>query len=76
MDSDRILVRFSEFLNAGCPFTSQFVFCIKVMSDGQVKEYASPYRLLQSPDSMLYKMVEKTGSEASKKLHQMAVDAR
>ena len=46
------------------------------MNNGQVQEYASPYRLLQNPESMLYKMVEKTGPKASKKLHQMTMDAQ
>ena len=49
---------------------------LQVMHNGQVQEFASPYRLLQNPDSMLYKMVEKIGPEASKKLHQMAINAR
>ena len=47
-----------------------------MMSNGRVKEFGSPYRLLQNPDSQLYKMVEKTGPEASEKLHQMAIEAR
>ena len=46
------------------------------MDNGSVKEFASPYRLLQNSGSQLYKMVEKTGPEASRKLHQMALDAR
>ncbi len=46
------------------------------MSNGRVKEFDSPYRLLQNSDSQLYKMVEKTGPEASQKLHQMALEAR
>ena len=50
--------------------------CLQVMSNGRVKEFASPYRLLQNSDSQLYKMVEKTGPEASQKLHQMALEAR
>ena len=47
-----------------------------MMSNGQIKEFGSPYRLLQNPDSQLYNMVEKTGPEASEKLHQMAIEAR
>ncbi len=31
------------------------------MSNSRVKEYASPYSLLQNSNSQLYKMVEKTG---------------
>ena len=46
------------------------------MSNGQVKEFASPYRLLQNPESQLSKMVEKTGPEAAQKLRQMAEEAR
>ncbi len=46
------------------------------MSNSRVKEYASPYSLLQNSNSQLYKMVEKTGPEASQKLHQMALEAR
>ena len=46
------------------------------MSNGRVKEFASPYRLLQNPDSQLFKMVEKTGPEAAEKLHDMAIEAR
>ena len=45
---------------------------MQVMSNGQVKEFASPYQLLQNPQSLLYQMVEKTGPEASQKLHEMA----
>jgi ATP-binding cassette subfamily C (CFTR/MRP) protein 4 len=44
------------------------------MSKGQVKEFDSPYNLLQNENSLLTKMVEKTGPSASKKLHQMAMD--
>ena len=46
------------------------------MSNGRVKEFASPYRLLQNPDPQLFKMVEKTGPEAAEKLHDMAIEAR
>ena len=45
------------------------------MSDGEVKEFDSPYNLLQDPSSLFYKMVQKTGPSASKKLQQMALDA-
>ena len=51
-------------------------FHVQVMNNGQMKEYASPYRLLQNPSSLLFKMVEKTGPEASRELHKMAMDAR
>jgi hypothetical protein len=40
-----------------------------------VKELDSPYNLLQDPRSLFYKMVQKTGPSASKKLLQMARDA-
>ena len=45
------------------------------MSKGQVKEFDSPYNLLGNENSLLTKMVEKTGPSASKKLRQMAADA-
>ena len=45
------------------------------MNRGQVKELDSPYSLLQNPRSLFYKMVQKTGPSASKKLLQMARDA-
>ena len=51
------------------------MFRFQVINNGQVKEFASPYRLLQNPLSQFYKMVEKTGPEASQKLHQMALNA-
>ena len=44
------------------------------MSKGQVVEFDSPYNLLQNPGSLFTKMVEKTGSSASTKLHQMALE--
>ena len=44
------------------------------MSNGQVKEFDSPYNLLQDPGSLFYKMVQKTGPSASRKLHQMVLD--
>ena len=46
------------------------------MSNGQVKEFDSPYELLQNPRSLFYKMVQKTGPSASRKLYQMVLDAR
>ena len=45
------------------------------MDNGEVKELDSPYNLLQDPRSLFYKMVQKTGPSASKKLQQMALDA-
>ncbi len=50
-------------------------FVLQVMSKGQVKEFDSPYTLLQNPRSQFGKMVEQTGPSASKKLHQMAAEA-
>ena len=44
------------------------------MNKGRVKEFASPYQLLQNSNSQLYKMVEKTGPVAARKLHQMALN--
>ena len=41
-----------------------------------MKEFDSPYDLLQNPQSLFYKMVQKTGPSASRKLHQMALDAQ
>ena len=46
-----------------------------MVSRGQLKEFDTPYQLLQNPRSQLRKMVEKTGPSASRKLHQMALDA-
>ena len=40
-----------------------------------MKEFDSPYNLLQDHKSLFYKMVQKTGPSASKKLLQMARDA-
>jgi predicted secreted protein len=42
------------------------------MNNGQVVEYDPPYKLLQERSSLFYKMVEKTGPEASRELHDMA----
>ena len=51
-----------------------FLF-FKVVSRGHLKEFDSPYHLLQNPNSQFRKMVERTGPSASRKLHQMALDA-
>ena len=40
-----------------------------------MKEFDSPYDLLQNPRSLFYKMVQKTGPSASRKLYQMAREA-
>lgn len=40
-----------------------------------MKEFDSPYRLLQNPSSKFYLMVEKTGLTASGRLHQMALES-
>ena len=40
-----------------------------------MKEFDSPYRLLQNPNSKFYLMVEKTGLTASGRLHQMALES-
>ena len=40
-----------------------------------MKEFDTPYNLVQNTKSQLYSMVEKTGPIASKKLRQMALDA-
>ena len=45
------------------------------MSNGQVKEFDSPYNLLQKRRSHFKKMVEQTGPIASRMLHQMAEEA-
>ena len=47
----------------------------QAMDNGTVKEFDSPYNLLQDHRSLFYKMVQKTGPSASKKLQQMALDA-
>ena len=48
---------------------------MQVMNKGQVKEFASPHRLLQDPSSQFYKMVDKTGPTTSQKLRAMAQEA-
>ena len=45
------------------------------MNRGQVREIDSPYALLQRPRSLFHRMVEQTGPSASRKLHQMALEA-
>ena len=45
------------------------------MKQGHVEEYDNPYILLQNSNSLFRKMVEFTGSTASRKLYQMAVEA-
>ena len=52
-----------------------FPHCLQVMDKGCVGEFGPPHLLLQNPASHLKRMVDKTGPDASKKLHQMAVDA-
>ena len=64
----------SHVTNAGNVPHSLHPF-IQVLNNGQVKEYDSPYALLQNPNSQLKGMVEQTGPAASRKLHQMALDA-
>ena len=45
------------------------------MSQGQLREFDSPYNLLQNKSSLLHNMVEKTGPDSSRQLFQMALDA-
>lgn len=45
--------------------------CSQVMNQGQVAEYDTPYNLLQNKSSLLYRMVEKTGPDAARELHDM-----
>lgn len=45
------------------------------MKKGKIKEFGSPYKLLQNPSSKFYLMVEKTGLTASGRLHQMALES-
>ena len=45
------------------------------MSDGQAVEFDTPLSLLQNKKSVFSSLVEKTGSEASRRLYQMAVEA-
>ena len=40
-----------------------------------MRELDSPHALLQNPVSLLSKMVQRTGSRASRKLHEMAEEA-
>ena len=72
MDSDRILVGF--VYNTSVHFVNPLL-SLQLMSNGQVKEFDSPYDLLQNPRSLFYKMVQKTGPSASRKLYQMAREA-
>lgn len=46
-----------------------------MLKNGQIKEFDSPYKLLQNPNSKFYLMVEKTGLTASGRLHQMALES-
>ena len=48
---------------------------LQVMNKGQVKEFDSPYTLLQTQTSLFRKMVDRTGPSASRKLYQMALEA-
>ena len=48
---------------------------MQVMSDGQVLEYDTPLALLKNRKSQFFAMVSKTGTEASRRLYQMAVEA-
>ena len=45
------------------------------MSAGQVREFDSPYILLQDPKSQFKKLAEQTGPIAFKKLYQIAREA-
>lgn len=62
----------------------EFMYCynamypynlLQVLNKGQVREFGSPYALLQDPQSQLKRMVDQTGPSASRKLHQMAQEA-
>ena len=78
MDSDRIMVRELCLLRSTeCmhTFTIIIYFEIQVMNKGQLKEFDSPYNLLQNPQSLLHDMVKKTGPSASRQLQQMALAA-
>ena len=48
---------------------------IQVMSNGRLEEFDQPLSLLENSDSLLSKMVAKTGPVASRKLRLMAEDA-
>ncbi len=48
---------------------------LQVMSKGEVKEFDSPYALLQTPRSLFKRMVDQTEPTAAEKLHQMALEA-
>lgn len=52
-----------------------FHFLSQVLKNGKIKEFDSPYKLLQNPSSKFYLMVEKTGLTASGRLHQMALES-
>ena len=51
------------------------IFLLQVLKNGRIKEFDSPYKLLQDPNSRFYMMVEKTGLTASGRLHQMALES-
>ncbi len=48
---------------------------MQVMSNGRLEEFDQPLSLLENSDSLLSKMVSKTGPVASTKLRLMAEDA-
>ena len=82
MDSDRILVSCISlngysFYHTHPPLSLSLSLSLslQVMNRGQVKEFDSPYTLLQNHHSLFSKMVEQTGPSASRKLHQMAEEA-
>ena len=47
---------------------------VQLLKNGRLREFDSPYNLLQDTTSKFYKMVEKTGPASSARLHQIAIE--
>ena len=47
---------------------------MQLLKNGRLREFDSPYNLLQDTTSKFYKMVEKTGPASSARLHQIAIE--
>ena len=62
-------------LHEQSPLADQHNNILQVLKNGVVKEFDSPYTLLQDPNSKFFLMVEKTGLNASGRLHQMALES-
>lgn len=57
-----------------CTCNSCLVHCTsQVLSDGLVKEFDTPYHLLQDSNSLFAEMVEQTGPITARELRQMVI---